>query len=231
MQMLSYANIEEIANKTLNQYLGNECRRFKPINIQGLITDYLGLSLEYKKLSKNGSILGVTTFADVSIEVWDNDVANFECFPGSTVIIEKSLKNDKMIGRKNFTISHEGAHQLLERLFPDVNVEICENVKMREYRTLQTNDDWKEWQADALASALLMPADLVEYAMSVFCGKTYIEKLHPVISRDIFSQFSAMSAFLQVSKTALAIRMKRLKFLGVFDFDKTNKFMDVFVGA
>lgn len=67
MQMLSYANIEEIANKTLNQYLGNECRRFKPINIQGLITDYLGLSLEYKKLSKNGSILGVTTFADVSI--------------------------------------------------------------------------------------------------------------------------------------------------------------------
>lgn len=231
MQMLSYANIEEIANETLNQYLGNECRSFKPINIQGLITDYLGLSLEYKKLSKNGTVLGVTTFAEVNIEVWDDDVPSFECFPGNTVIIEKSLKNDKMLGRKNFTISHEGAHQLLERLFPDVNVEICENVKMREYRTLQTNDDWKEWQADALASALLMPADLVEYAMSVFCGKTYIEKLHPVVSRDIFSQFSAMSAFLQVSKTALAIRMKRLKLLGVFDFDKTNKFMDVFVGV
>lgn len=226
MVMLSYKNIERIANETLEDYLGAELNRFKPINIKGLVTEYLGLSLRYRTLSENGHILGLTTFEDVDVEIWDYKFPNFVFFKKGTVLIDWSLTDKKMVGRHNFTLSHEGAHQLLAKLYPEIDL-LYTAAKVKSYRELRTNADWQEWQADNLASALLMPQPLLEHAAHTFFNRGHIEELHPIINRELYEKFKDMSLFLGVSKRALAIRMKKIGLLGNFHFDYPTAFMDI----
>lgn len=223
MQTLSYKSIEDIAKQTLKEYYGDGNRRFRPVNIGGLVTEHLGLNIEYRTLSMDGSILGLTTFDDVAIQIWDETEPYYEFFPKETIVIDKRLLDDNLTGRRNFTISHEGAHQILNNLYPEAD----KGTKYRVDGKPQTNAEWREWQADALASSLLMPEDLVKAAMIVFCSKTHISLIHPVITRELFNQFSMMCSFLGVSKTALAIRMTKLKLLDEYCFKEPYKFMDI----
>ena len=70
--------------------------------------------------------------------------------------------------------------------------------------------DWAEWQADTLASALLLPVDLVWGALCKFDLKGGIKTLNRVYYEKEYGRFSKMASFLGVSKQALAIRLKQL---------------------
>ena len=86
-----------------------------------LLEKVLGLNVEYQHLSYDGSILGMTSFTEMGVQVFeDDDNEAFFFLDGKTVLVEKDLNFDsKLKGRKNFTLMHEGSHQIFKMLFPN----------------------------------------------------------------------------------------------------------------
>lgn len=73
--------------------------------------------------------------------------------------------------------------------------------------------DWGEWHADNLASALLLPIEVVHGALCKFDLENGIDTLNRIYRPKEYGQFCEMAEFLGVSKQAMAIRLKRLGLL------------------
>lgn len=135
---------------------------------------------------------------------------------GSTVLVESDLKDDnKRKGRRNFTLMHEGSHQIFKRLFPDeYGTAKDRGAPVRCYKVNSENSgrikDWEEWQANALASATLLPANLIAKGMYLFGLGEKIDCLNKIYRPQEYERFSALADFLGSSRKALAIRMKQL---------------------
>lgn len=180
----------------------------------------LKLNIGYEHLSYDDSILGITVFEEAVIKVLNEaDEEEDLLLDGNTVLIESDLKYGvKNKGRMNFTLMHEGGHQILKHLFPDdygfanggTPPVLC-------YKANSENDnkitDWEEWQANAIASATLLPACLIRQGMSFFGFGNKIECLNRVFWPEDFKRFTALADFLGSSRKALAIRMKQLGLL------------------
>ena len=123
MKRLSRDNIEIIANRVFKAYKAlpdiknSECYRIEP---EKLILEVLGLNIGIEHLSLTGDTLGLTTFREMGVEVYDETDEPFIYFlDGKTILVEKSLKQDiTKIGRYNFSLMHEAAHQIFKMLFP-----------------------------------------------------------------------------------------------------------------
>lgn len=224
MIILSRKDIENIAIRVEKAYLGLPNLRYEDVarvNLQQLCTNLLGLTIDHQRLSKNGSILGLTSFSEYGIEVFDEDgESSYYYLDGKTILIDSSLKNQKdLIGRHNFTVAHEASHQILKMLYPhEYRNSSCRHIVhylkvVREHPQIR---DWGEWQADALASAILLPADMVIYAMQIFGLGDRIGVLDPWLCPTVYERFGNMAQFMGCSKRALAIR---LKYLGLLDYD------------
>ena len=222
MKRLTRVYIEGIADRILKAYMnlpeikGAEIYRIDP---ELLLTRVLGLKIEYAHLSLDGTVLGMTSFGEVEVEVYDEaDGEYFLCLDGKTVVIDRGLIADTTKkGRCNFTTLHEGAHQAFNMLFPK---EYGVGAKAAELHFYTANSeckkpisDWEEWQANTLAGALLLPEDLVKKGMFLFGLSDKIKILNKIYSRETYDKFAALADFLGSSKKALAIRMKQLKLL------------------
>ena len=193
-----------------------------------LLEALLGLSIEYHTLSRTGIILGMTAFSDIGVSVLDDNLDMF-FFDGKNVLIESDLLAEDHLGRKNFTIVHEGCHHILKMLFPkDYKEEIAARYIYR-YRETQAYKSREEWQVDVLSSFLLMPKDLVIQAMDIVGLEDKIEQLNPKRRKLEYEAFCEMCSILGVSKQALSIRMKNLGLLG--EDQQRNPFgiMDIFM--
>lgn len=120
---LSRNDIEQIAKRVIETYKSvavpqkHLCYVVDPIEL----ADVLGLQVDFQYLTKDGSVLGLTTPEETLIPVLDMDSNPFLYhLDGRTVLIEQRLNNlPRFRGRRNFTVAHEIAHQILYRLFPD----------------------------------------------------------------------------------------------------------------
>ena len=90
--------------------------------------------------------------------------------------------------------------------------------------------DWIEWQANGIASAILMPKEIIKQAMFLFSFGEKINIINKVYATKEYEQFSAMANFLGVSKTALSIRLSQLGLIerNYFNnpYDLTNAYYD-----
>lgn len=231
MRILSRVDIENIAARVFKAYInlpqlaGETIYRIEP---EILIESVLGLTLDYQYLSDDGSILGLTSFCEMGVQVYDNDDSeSFYYLDGKTVLVDKRLNEDvSLTGRKNFTSAHEAAHQILNMLFPD-NYGKRQSNRLHCYRIdselQKTITDWEEWQANTLGAALLLPKPIVERAMFTFGFGNKIRLLNKLYARKDYDKFCAMADFLGASKTALAIR---LKYFGMLEMDFLNNPQD-----
>ena len=108
MKHLSRIDIEVIAEKIIKAYRElPEVKNKKIYRIEPelLLTKLLGLKIEYQHLSLDGSILGMTSFQEIGVEVFDEaDTDTFFFLDGKTVLVEKDLQQDSgQRGRFNFT--------------------------------------------------------------------------------------------------------------------------------
>lgn len=107
MKHLSRFDIEAIADKYVQAYMAlpdvrnTQIYRIDP---ELLLEKVLGLNVEYQHLSYDGSILGMTSFTEMGVQVFeDDDNEAFFFLDGKTVLVEKDLNFDsKLKGRKNF---------------------------------------------------------------------------------------------------------------------------------
>lgn len=220
MKTLSRKEIEEIAQRVLKQYckVSDSHAKLYRIDPEELGTKILGLDFQYRKLSQDGQILGMTSVNDLFVGVWDfeNNKEMFE-LDGKTVLLDYTLIDEKMRGRCNFTKAHEIAHQILYILYPQAYGISYRQQPIKYCNPSQYNShsikNWEEWQANALASSLLLPKNLVEQGMYFFGLGDKVTLLHKDYAAKEYEQFCGLAMFLGVSKQALAIRMKQLGLL------------------
>ncbi len=186
-----------------------------------LLNALLDLSIEYRHLSRDGSVLGVTAYEEVGVEICDEEELYF--FDGKTVLIETDLLAKDQTGRHNFAVVHEGCHHILKMLCG----RRADTGKVLLYRDTNANRTREEWQVDRLTSALLMPRDLVERAMYLTGQDGRIDILNPIWRRPEYDRFCNMCGILGVSKQALCIRMQRLGLLGEVQLRNPNRILTV----
>lgn len=216
---LSRADIEQIAKPIVDKYKQgyvpqhHMCYRIDPTELAALF----GFQIEYSYLTQDGSVLGQTASVPLWTTVIDPVLGETFCFlDGKTILIEKRLQNNPcLLGRKNFTIAHELAHQIINRYYPGMyesqHRTFCDYRRTKENKRKVLN--WHEWQADALAAALLLPPDALDEAMFMFGLGSKMKVLSRKYSQNQYDAFCEMAKFFQVSKTTLAYRMEQLGLL------------------
>ena len=219
MPCLSRQQIEKIADGVIHQYKNavvperHLCYNVDPTELASL----LGFTVDYQYLTRDGSILGETAADRMWITVYGSDKAEmlYELDDRTLLIEKRLLLSPRNVGCRNFTIAHELAHQIINRSFPEYyGVEcrvFCDYRRSAEPRRKVA--DWREWQADALAAALLLPLDAVRDAMFMYGLGEKMKVLSRKYSQYKYERFCEMADFLQVSRTALAYRMEQLGLL------------------
>ena len=231
MICFSRDDIERISIKVINKY--KQLPELQGLSITKidptlLAVCLIGLKLDFVHLSLRGDTLGLTCLDETGVEVYDEaDEPYMYLLDGSTILVESDLKTDSCCqGRCNFSIMHETAHQIFGRMFPK-EYGPRSSPKVHCYKPIynqKTIKDWEEWQANTLASALLMPRDILIEDMKMFGLGEHIEILNSIYRPEAFMKFRFLAEYLGVSQQALAIRMKYLKLL---DHDYLNHARDL----
>lgn len=236
--ILSKDEIEVLAERIINSYKPTNNFEAGSLDLEHFIECYMGLDMEYKDLSHNKSILGMMVFDNCKVPVYDKerDKAKYIYVDEGTIIIDNSLLEEEQLRRGRFTFAHEASHWFLHRQIyqKDKNqislfdtFEVTEKelplIKCRTsdienvgIRRLSTDNEFIEWQADYMASVLLMPKDAF--------AKTTREKLQSFTNSKGFYEMGTnwemnscaevmayeLADIFEVSVTAARIRLKNL---------------------
>lgn len=235
MICFSRKDIEQIAERVLRRY--RELPELQGLSITRIDTTLLSekvlhLNLDYAHLSLNGKILGLTCFHEMGVKVYDEtDTPFFYMLDGNTILVEADLRSDcSCVGRHNFSIAHETAHQIFGKLYPK-EYGAPEKQEIHLYKpNINTCPikDWEEWQANTLASALLLPEEILRENMRMFGLGEKIELLNSRYRQEIFTRFFLLADYMGVSKQALAIRMKHLNLLDQEYLNRANDLLNIY---
>lgn len=127
MRTLSRKDIEGIAARVCEAYKKLPDFQGKPIykiEPEKLVTDVLGLDIQFHHLSRYGSVLGVTSPCEVSYKVYDDADQDLAC--GSTTPIAKEI----------FAVSARSAWQTTNRIRTSLS---AESIPSSERKTAATN--------------------------------------------------------------------------------------------
>ena len=219
MAYLSRDDLDNFAERVLCDFLkaeypkGHICYNVDPTRL----AQFYGFSILYVTITRDGSVLGQTSIGEMWTPIIDsngNDILFF--LDGKTILIDERLTKDpKCHGRRNFTIAHELAHQFINRAYPEICGSQCRVISdyRRSAKPHKEITDWREWQADAMAAALLLPKEAIEEAMFFFGLGDKLKVLSKKYSEYKYERFCKMAEFLHVSKTALAYRLEQLGLL------------------
>ena len=222
MKRLSRNDIETISEKFVKAYFElPEIKKSQVYRIEPelMLEKVLGLTIEYMHLSYDGSILGMTSFGELGVQVFENnDDEAFFFLDGKTVLVESDLNYDNNLkGRKNFTLMHEGSHQIFKMLFPNDYGIMEKSAGVHYYKATADTEksriitDWEEWQANTLAAELLMPTFLVnaEIERAALCLPNGI--LYKSASDPNYERILEMAARIGVSWSAIRIRLQQMQ--------------------
>ena len=189
--------VEAIARKILMEYdsslLSGESR---PIPIEAIIEVKFDLILEYHILRKNGAVLGETIFDDGPVILYDMDERSYKIIAvrKGTILIDERLCEIRSIGRLRFTCAHELAHWVLHKnLYSGTGNIAAYNGQC----STDESDGVIERQADALATALLMPLPQIKKCFYRLRSGRTMEQI-----------VAEMAQIFEVSKQAMQIRLQ-----------------------
>ncbi len=238
--ILSKNEIEEIAEIVIEDYHADLLVEPRSLDIDHFCESYAELEMDYQDLTNDQSILGMLVFNDCCVSVFDaenNSAKRITVYEG-TVLIDNSLLKDDQLRRGRFTLSHEVSHWFLHKqiylidknqislfdLMSDQDkqpVIKCRSVDIESSgkKELITDDEWIEWQADFMASTLLMPKKSFSKEVRKKFKATGIKNAYYEIGTDINLDLWAeklareLSDIFNVSVAAARIRLKNLGFV------------------
>lgn len=222
--LLSKRQLEIYGESVLRDFSPDVLQTPQPTDIDRFITDYMGFNFEYQYLSNNSVYLGVTVFDDTdTLPIYNPELnrAEFLSVKKNTIIIEGTLaENPALERRERFTEGHEASHGLVhpeyyhrkaqyagfsctgniysKPCFPDLSG-LDNNGKRLQ------GEAWLEWQANYLASVLLMPKSTVKRLKSLIESKG--KRLWHL---DLIS---TMVEVFNVSEEAARVRLDSLNYL------------------
>jgi Zn-dependent peptidase ImmA (M78 family) len=219
--ILSKEEIDEIANRFVEDYQPDVLTNPQPVDIDLFVELYLGRPTDYQYLSHNGIYLGMTVFRDtnkVVIYSPETNKAEYISAKAGTVIIDSRLLEAKKQRRCRFTLGHEAGHCILHSRYFQIKANKTDDSKpmiqcrldnlmagiWRRY--LQSDHDWMEWQANRFASAVLMP----KKAVAIF-AQSY--NWRSTTNMDRLGMIDNMAICFNVSEQASEYRLKELGYL------------------
>jgi Zn-dependent peptidase ImmA (M78 family) len=230
---LSYKDIEQIAFSSLSEHIGGLTSRMeyiRPVPIESFATHYLGLRIEYTRLSDDERVLGITTYVDTEIKLRRYLRDATINVSANTLLIDERLelhflKPDTELCRRRFTIARECSHHILHSMESKEKrreMDLRYIGKAFSLRELKTMEDWREWQANAMAAALLMPAKY----LALLLGHRRLAIYGNRMNIPDKLALANLSNKLSVSQTAMSFRLKELGYAKVLSksayFDPTD---------
>ena len=229
---IEYGALDSYAASIVQDYCPELLRAPAALDIESMLEFYLHLKVEYKQLSYERKVLGLTAFNAGYVQVIDEHTGTTEPFfvEKGTIIVESSLLGKRNFSRLRFTLGHECSHWILHpKAFskenPFFSNEKYENQYLAakegriDYSRKQqerTDSDRMERQADFFSSALLMPRPTLRMAFVKFFsyydekprrilrGKSQIEDNYAkLLTRYVAQTFN-------VSERAALIRLEKL---------------------
>ena len=219
--MYSAERLEKKAEKILTEYKeGALLTAPLAMDVDDFAEFYCDAAIDFAYLSQDCKTLGCACFNDGVLMVWDNDRIKeipLEVRKGY-IFVDKALIDSEIEGRVRFTIIHECSHLILHPRFyykkpgsviPQIDCAVYQ-IETWPKRLPRTDEEVREWQANRLGAALIMPARTVKMLMA---EKLKIDEvsLTAVNVSDIFIQ--GMADVFQVSKTAMRNRLRDLDLL------------------
>lgn len=188
--------LETIARKALMEYRPSYLN-WEPqaTPIEKIIEDVYGISIEYKYLTNNARELGRMIYDDGITTYFNKEVDDYELLlvNAGTMLIEASLlDNENCYGRLRFTLAHELAHWLIHKKIFSGTGEAAALYNSNK------DDDATEWQANYLATAILMPNGQIKRCFNALRPKCKGQAQYVCEMAKVF----------EVSKKAMEIRLK-----------------------
>lgn len=236
--ILSKNDMDSFAEYILCDYNKKVLSEPSALDIESFAEIYIGLQMDYKDLSHNRSLLGMMVFNDCKVPVYDAEKqeAMYLSVEEGTALLDNFLLETDQKRRGRFTIGHETSHWIFHRKKYWVNLNQLtlfggldnsepiircktanvEGIAQKSY--FSTDDDWMEWQADYMASALLMPKVTFTFATQKLFKQVGIQEgfYEKEQNRDLDSWAEnilplTLAEIFDVSNKAAAIRLKSLK--------------------
>ena len=229
--ILSQNQIEDIAEVTLNDFRAfffrddSASREILPTYIDQFAREFLGLSVRFEKLSCDGSLCGITAYADTEYVLSCDGVSRTIPIKHNEVLLDSSFmvpgQVRNLCGKRRFTLAHECAHQLLFHMDDEAGQIACRRMysERRAYpiHVLKNKEDWNEWQANALGAALLLPRRGIQWAINRCNRGRPLLLNHGQLCTHEEILVASIASFFGASKTAVKIRLKRLGLLECVD--------------
>lgn len=226
LYIMSKADFDPLAMQILKEKQPRVLERAMLLDLDDLAGNAFPLTCYDAILSKDGSILGLITFADQKVPLYTDDLDeySFRTTEG-TVIIDKRLRS--IPTRYRFTKAHEISHWILHRRFYSPynmpynfrnsgNSYIAnrqEAVGRKNPVEAKTDFEWSEWQSDCLSAALLMPVFTFIPTAQHFINSLGNETGKLTYgSRDCKIIMSEIAKIYEVSPRSVAIRLSTYGF-------------------
>ena len=213
---LSRVELEYIAGTITEKYyaLPQKGRIMEAVDPERLASEVVGLNVSYLPLCQDDSVMGLSAFADLEIQIQlDNGTVEEVRLGDRDIVIDSALLEERNRGRRNFTMAHETAHHILAMMYPMEYGAGSGSSSHVLYRRNEVCRDWEEWQADTMAAALLMPSELVRFCMYFFGVGEALGFVDALDTSFQHGRFCDMANYMGVSKKALEIRLRRMKLL------------------
>ncbi|MHB1654395.1 MAG: ImmA/IrrE family metallo-endopeptidase [Desulfitobacteriaceae bacterium] len=239
--VMSAKEMDELAELLIMDYKPTLIKDPQPINYEHFLELYLGVNLRYTDITANATILGMIAFDDGRVQVYDNELGcetSIEITEGTVMIDNHLLASDK-IGRLRFTALHEGGghwwcHRgVYARNKGQLSLDFIDNqhqhsvIKCRvnsvenfAYRRHTTSEDWMEYQADYMASAIAMPKTPFKVVAEQILNQAGIRNKRIVVGEDAETDLFAMRDFpsfvaniFEVSRQAAEIKLKNFGYI------------------
>ncbi|MFI3327282.1 MAG: ImmA/IrrE family metallo-endopeptidase [Clostridia bacterium] len=219
--VMSHEALEIYGKEVLEIYSKAETIDLNILPIEKLATEHLKLKIRYATLSSDGSIYGLTAYTDTEYHIETESGMKVISIESNQILLEKAFLypkyKSKLFGKHRFTLAHEVAHQLLFSLESTEDREayniVYSKKKSHSVREIKTIEDWNEWQANVLASILLMPKDKVDYFMFLVSPNKKIISYDNWFDEIDAPKIKSFCELFGVSKTAAIIRLNKLGYI------------------
>lgn len=216
-------DLDKEAEKFLEKYYPQALDRPMAVNVDEIVKK-LGLQMYYSDMGN--SVFGRSYFGEADAEIIDVFTESKETvhLNAGTILINPNVFYMRNVGSVRNTIIHECVHwdrhrdffrlqKLLDKEISHLNCEVVETYD-KNVKGIDSALAWIEWQANALAPHILMPAETSRIKFEEIVDT--ISRLYPV-SRKAYIYEEAVRKFAEFYTVSIISAKLRLMDLG-YDF-------------
>lgn len=209
----SPAQLENKANELILQFDPERLNKPRPIDVYAVIEKCLDVPYDWKYITPDQSILGMTFFKPGYYWVWpypyyeEGMIPEKAFYESGTIVIDSTLTEYQDRGPENFTVMHEVFHQVLhKRCFAHSKGEYMhgtqkDSLSLRFGYKYKSSLEICESQANFCAACFLMPREPITNMFNKMSGNS-----EQSVVKCMASEFS-------VSQLAMRIRLQSLKLI------------------